>query len=342
LVHDDGVMIISTQLYEAARRAAAYFAGAMLLVTAAAGTIGWGRVHGQSPEPSRLTITPAGASLVERGLAKAAPPAGEAAAFEPVPAPALRFRIDNARATRAPWVDSNAWRFIRGVSKAQYAKLPAGSAALAAAEAFTFDIDAVLDPDPKDVEPLGAMLEFLRTNQQTPLPPRAQIEVVDDGSPALGEVMNLLTRRNLLWRAVRKPERKLDLTVQLGTKEFPAADAANPYEFAAKVREKLGDDKRLIRLYGTSTTIARLTGDGTRARLILLEYGAPRDRMMGGGADQTIRVRLLGKYRPVKFAAFGGGSDARLTDVENPGQTTEFWVPAFTTIAIIDLERASS
>jgi hypothetical protein len=292
-----------------------------------------------APAPApRIALTSAGSTLVDRGLAKAAPAASELGAFEEVPHPALRFRIDNARATRAPWVDSNAWRYFRGLSKANYAKLPAGSAPLAAAEAFMFDADAVLNPDPKDLDALGTMLEFLAAQQQPAMPALANIEMVDDGAPTMGEILNLMTRRNLLYRVVKKAEGKLDLTVQIGSKDFSGADAANPYDFAAKVRDKLGDDKRLIRLYGTQTTIARLTSDGKRARLVLLEYGAARDRNMGGGPDQTLRVRLLGKYRPVKFAGFGT-KDAKLTDVENPGATTEFWVPAFTTIAVIDLER---
>jgi hypothetical protein len=322
-------------------RATALIAGVAVLI-AAADSIGWGRTSGQArtePVAPRLAVTDVASTLVDRGLAKAAPAASGGAAFQDVPHPALRFRIDNARATRAPWVDSNAWRFIRGISKARYAKLPAGSAPLAAAEAFTFDVDAILDPDPKDIGPLGTMLEFLKAEQRQPLPSLVNIEVVDDGGPAMEEVLNLLTRRNLLYRVVQSPQGRLDLTVKLGTREFPASDAANPYDFAAKVREKLGDDKRLLRLYGTSTTIARLTGDGTRARLYLLEYGAARDRMMGGGPDQTVRVRILGRYRPTKLAAHGAEADAKLTGVEHPGNTTEFWVPAFTTLAIIDLER---
>src|SRR5262245_59971944 len=99
-----------------------------------------------------MYLTSAGAKLIDQGLAKAAPAAGEAAAFQDVPPPALKFRNDDARATRAPWLDSNAWRFQRGLTKARYAKLPAGSAALAAAEAYIFNVEAILDPDAKDLE----------------------------------------------------------------------------------------------------------------------------------------------------------------------------------------------
>jgi hypothetical protein len=47
---------------------------------------------------------------------------------------------------------------------------------------------------------------------------------------------------------------------------------------------------------------------------------------------------VLGQYQPVKFAGYGAAEGAQLTDVENPGKTTEFSVPAFNTLAIIDLE----
>ena len=68
--------------------------------------------------------------------------------------------------------------------------------------------------------------------------------------------------------------------------DFPAEAAANPYEFAARVRAKLGDDRRLVRLYGTSTVIARLTGDKSRARLYLLSFGSRRQQDAGERADE--------------------------------------------------------
>jgi hypothetical protein len=134
---------------------------------------------------------------------------------------------------------------------------------------------------------------------------------------------------------VSAPDRKLDLTVQLGSQDFPKEAAENPSDFAARVRAKLGDDRRLVRLYGTSTTIARLTGDGKRVRLYLLSYGRSRGQ---GGGQQTIRIRVLGRYVPAHFAAYGSATDAKLTDVENPGNTTEFSVPAFNICAIVDLD----
>jgi hypothetical protein len=280
---------------------------------------------------SRFYVTTAGTSLADQGLAAAAPVGAAAAAFQEVPSPGIRFRPNEAQATSAPWIDSNASRFERGVKKAFYGKLPAGSAPMAAAEAFTFNVDAILNPDPADAPELGKMLQFLKAQEQPPMPALANIGVVDDHSAAMGEVLNMLTRRNLLYRVIAGPDPKFDVVVQLGTKDFPKEAAANPSEFAARVRAKLGDDNRLVRLYGTTTTIAHLTGDGKRARLYLLTYGRTR-------GQQDMRIRLLGRYRPTRFAGYGVAQDAKLTDIENPENTTEFSVPAFNICAIIDLE----
>jgi hypothetical protein len=303
------------------------------------------------PGTARLYVTSVAANLVEQGLAAPAPTGPDAATFERVNGPSIRMFNNVAQATTAPWVDANAWRFQRGMKKAYYEKLVAGSAVPAAAEAFAFNVEAILNPDPADIPELGRFLRFLKAQERALLPAMANIGVVDDKSPQMDEVLNMLTRRNLLYRVVSAPDRKLDLTVQLGSKDFPKESAANASDFAARVREKLSDDKRLVRLYGTSTVIAHLTGEGKRAQLYLLSYtrgggrgqggGAGRGQQgsgAGGGAGQPIRIRLLGRYQPVKFAAYGAAEGAKLTDVENLGNATEFSVPAFTALAIIDLE----
>lgn len=282
-----------------------------------------------------IYVTAAAASLVEQGLAAAAPDGDAAAEFQEVPAAGVRFLPNVARATNVPWIDSNGWRFARGLRKAKYAQLPAGQSMLSAAEAFFFDVDAILNPDPKDLQDLGNMLRFLKAQQRAPMPPLVNVGVVDDGTPIMAEVMNLLTRRNLLYRVVPKPDPSLDVNVQLGTPDFPAAAAANPYEFAARVREKLGDDKRLVRVYGTSTVLARLTGSGGAARLSLLSFSRRRQET---GGSQAMRVRIVGRYRPTRFAAYGIAEGTELGDLRHPGNTTEFWVPDFNTLAVIDLE----
>ena len=307
-----------------------------LLAGAAVATHGVLALTAEQPAaPGKLYLTAAASSLVEQGLAAAAPAGPDAASYREIPSPGVRYLPNVARATNIPWIDSNGWRFARGMRKVSYAKVPAGSASLAAAEAFVFNVDAIINPDPKDLEDLGKMLRFLKANEQAPLPDLVNIGVVDSPSPLLDEVLNLLTRRNLLYKVVPAPDRTLDLNVQLGTPDFPVEAAANPYEFAARVRAKLGDDKRLVRLYGTSTVIARLTGDKSRARLYLLSFSSRRQQDAGA---QAIRVRVQGRYQPAKFAAYGASPEAKVTDVRHPGTTTEFWVPDFSTCAIIDLE----
>jgi len=256
----------------------------------------------------------------------------DAAAFQPVPAPSVRNVPNEANATSDPWIDSNAWRFQRGVQHATYTQLPAGSASLAAAEAFTFGVDAILNADPADVQELGRMLQFLKAHEQPRLPPLANIGVVDDGTPAMGEVLNMLTRRNLLYRVVSQPDARLNVMVRLGTPDFPNSAVSNPSEFAARVRAKLGDDNRLVRLYGSTTAIVHLTGAGTRARLYILSYS--RNRSQTG-----LRIRLLGRYEPTGLAAYGAAPDAKVMDVQHPGKATEFSLPIFSTIAIVDLVR---
>ena len=284
----------------------------------------------QPATSSRLYLTDAAAALVQQGLAPPAPTGADAAAFQTVPAPAIRNVANAAFATTDPWIESNGWRFHRGARQANYATLPAGSAGLAAAEAFAFGVDAILNPDPADVQELGRVLAFLKAHDQPRMPSLANIGVVDDGTPAMGEALNMLTRRNLLYRVVRQPDRRLDLTVRLGTRDFPADAVLNPSEFAARVRAKLGDDKRLVRLYGSATAIVHLTGAGDRARLYVLSYS--RNRTQPG-----LRVRLVGRYQPAGVAAYGAAADVTLADVRHPGRTTEFSLPTFSTLAIVDL-----
>ncbi len=63
----------------------------------------------------------------------------------------------------------------------------------------------VLQPSAKDLDDLLEMVAFLGNVQGEPMPAMANLGVLDDGSPLLGEVMNLLSRRNLLYRVVPKP-----------------------------------------------------------------------------------------------------------------------------------------
>ena len=66
------------------------------------------------------------------------------------------------------------------------------------------------------------MLAFLEALPAADLPAVADLAVVDDGSPVTGEVMNLLARRNLLFRSVKAPSARFRLNIAIGSREYPA------------------------------------------------------------------------------------------------------------------------
>jgi hypothetical protein len=267
------------------------------------------------------------------------------AGFSPVPtslaelesrekllAPGIAGRAEVASPTRSPWVNANGWRFLRNAAgKYYYHDLPKGRAALAVAEAFAYGADAILKIDPDDLAEAGAMLAFLGS-----LPPgsRSQIAdlaVVDDGSPLTGEVMNLLARRNLLFRAVPAPSPEFRLNIRLGTKEYPEEEAANPSEFALKIRRQLGDEHRSLRLYGSEVVLCSLTGEAARLRLHLLNYGR---RDLAG-----LRVRLRGSYAKGEAASSGAGR-VELEDHAVANGATEFSIPKLGTYTVVDLSTS--
>ena len=244
--------------------------------------------------------------------------------------PRVAGRANVASATRRPWIDANGWRFVRDPAGKFYYDLPQGKAAMALAEAFAYKAGAILKIDPADLTEAGAMLAFIKNLPGEDYPPIADIGIVDDRSPETGEVINLLTRRNLLFKIVPAPAPQFTVNIKLGSKDYPKTSAADPSEFAQKVRQRLGDENRGLRIYGTETVICRLTGDGSRARLHLLNYG-------GREAD-GLRVRLRGNYGRAEASAFGLGR-TELQDYVNDETATEFSIPKMGIYAVIDLIR---
>jgi hypothetical protein len=247
-------------------------------------------------------------------------------------APTVNYRIDEAAATRAPWLVANGWRFIRRPQGRFYYDVTGKSAALAAAEAFCYGADAMIRTDAAGLKPLAEMLGFLRTIAGEPLPPVADIGYIDDGSPASGEVMNLLVRDNLLFRLVASPDRRLKLNVQLGTREYSLEDAQNPGTVAHAVRFNLTDEKRSVRIYGSPVVVARLTASGGHARLHLLNYAGANRKVDG------IRVRVLGQY-PKHRLWLADGAGVELLDYSVEPDATEFTLPELKTYAVVDLLR---
>ena len=247
---------------------------------------------------------------------------------ETMAAPGIRARADRASATRSPWVFTNGWHFLRDPAGKFVYDLPAGKAALAAAEAYAYGADAVLKIEAGDLESLGQMLAFLAALPKSDLPDVADVAVVDDGSATMGEALNLLVRRNLLFKIVPAPSAQYRVNVKLGTPEFPADAAADPSTFALKVRRQLTDEQRSLRIFGTEIVIARLTRDATRTRLHLLNYG---------GRDlEGVRVRLKGTVAEGEAQVPGQGSVA-LVDRAVVEGGTEFTVPRIGPYAVVDL-----
>jgi hypothetical protein len=252
--------------------------------------------------------------------------------FEKIPTPGVKWgtrNIGTASATRAPWVGSNGWRFLLRPGRRYLYELPRGKAPLAAAEAFAYGAEAWLRIDPEDLRPLGSMLAFLKAvGDNSGLTQAANIAVVDNGSPLIPEALNLMARRNLLFRVVKAPDPSSDLNVQIGSPPFPVAEAADPVVVADKARRLLTDRKRLLRIYGSEVVLGRLYQGGGRARIHLLNYG--------GDKIEGIRVRVRGSYHDVRLLAFGNAK-AKPTEVVVQGDATEFTIPEMGVYAIAEL-----
>jgi hypothetical protein len=257
-------------------------------------------------------------------------PGVSAAGYEKVPPPSIQMRVNEASATTVPWINSNAWRFQRGLSKALYAGLPEGAAPLAAAEAHAWGVDALLEPAPADAGSLNAMLDFQKRIDAPRMPVLANVGIIDDKSKEMPELLNLLSRRNLLYRIVSEPDPKLDLNIRIGSKQYPREAVRNPNDFAARVREQLSDEKRLVRLFGTYTVLVNLTGEPGRARLYLVNYARR--------PAKDVRVRVLGEYNRVQlFEAADPKQTAQDVAIADGG--TELTIPQITTYAVIDLQN---
>ena len=243
--------------------------------------------------------------------------------------PRIAGRGNVASATRRPWIDANGWLYVRKPAGQYFVELPAGRGALAAAEALVYQVDLLMKIEPADLAAVGETLAFFRAQAAgAPLPTVADLAVIEDGSDALGEVMNLLTRRNLLFTPLARPSTKYPINIRLGSKAYPAAEAADPSEFALKIRHQLGDDRRSLRLYGSETVIARYTAGGGAFRLHLLNYS--------NSQIDGLRVRLRGaKAAGLRARALGFGEFAPDAPVEEPG-ALEFTIPRMRLYAVID------
>lgn len=242
-------------------------------------------------------------------------------------APRIAGRANVASATRRPWIDANGWQFIRHPGARFQYELPRGRALPAVAESHAWGADALLRIDPADLDDAGRMLAFIGRLPRKDLPAVADIGLIDNGSPQIDEVLNLFVRRNLLFSLIKSPSPRYRLNILIGSTEFP--ESGDPNEFALEVRRKLGDENRSLRVYGTETVLCRLTGDGVKARLCLINYS-------GRDAD-SLRVKVRGVFRQSRIHAFGV-ENAALEDVVIVDGSTEFSISRLGWYAVIDLE----
>ncbi|MFN0085152.1 MAG: hypothetical protein ACKVX9_07170 [Blastocatellia bacterium] len=243
--------------------------------------------------------------------------------------PRIAGRGNVASATRRPWIDANGWLYLRQPVGKFLAELPAGRAPLAAAEAYVYQADLLMKIDPGDLEAVGEVASFFRALPAArPLPAVGDLAVIDDGSDAIGEVMNLLTRRNLLFELLPRSSAKYRINIRLGTKAYPAADAADPSEFALKIRHQLGDENRSLRIYGSETVFARYTAGGGLFRLHLLNYS--------NSQIDGLRVKLKGAASAGALGrAFGVGEFTPDTPVQADG-AYEFSIPRMRLYSMIE------
>jgi hypothetical protein len=230
-------------------------------------------------------------------------------------------------------VNSNGWQFIRQPNATFYYDVKGDAAALAAAEAFCYGANAMVQTDASGLKAFAEMSKFLATLNSSQGAAVADIGFVDDGSPPSGEVMNLLVRDNLLFKIVRDQDPHVKVTVRIGSKEYPTEVAKNPDVLAHKIRANLTDVKRTIRIYGTSVVVARITEESGVLRLQLLNYGS-----VAGTRVDAFRIRVLGHYSKAQLHSFKGAGDQVSEYSQEPG-ATEFTVPELKVYAAIDLSK---
>ena len=262
------------------------------------------------------------------GFTVAAMSDADFAAREALPVPGVTPRTGVASPTRAPWIVASGWHFMRTPAGKYSHVVPAGKAALALAEAAAYGADVAIKIDAADVSSAGAMLTFLDSLPAADLPPVADFGVVDDGTPITAEAMNLLARRNLLFEIEKAPSARYRLNVAIGSAAYPAQEAADPSAFAQRIRAQLTDEQRSLRIYGSEVVIARLTSDGRRARLHLINYG--------GRDIEGLRVRVRGPYQGGDAYVAGTGKAALQDQVVADG-AIEFSLPKIGAYAVVDL-----
>jgi hypothetical protein len=244
--------------------------------------------------------------------------------------PGIDTKVAVASATRSPWINANAWRFRRDPAASYLYVDAARKSALALAEAFAYGVRAAVQTGSEDMPRAAAMLRFLKSVADPGSSPLADVVFVDDGSAQAGEAMNLLARRNILFRRVSTAAKVEGKVVRIGSAEFPKSLTANPADFAYAVRRWIGDSRRLLRIYGSENVLAHVTTTPGGVRVHLLNYTA--------NAVEGVRVRVRGRFTGVSLRVFDA-PDATPDEVTHPDDATEFTIREMNEYAVCDLKR---
>src|SRR5450759_4853750 len=113
--------------------------------------------------------------------------------------PGVDYQAGVAGATAAPWVNSNLWSMIRDRERMFLYEVAAPLLPLAVAEAYAGGARTYFRVKRENLENFAAPYRMLEELDGPPLRDRTNFELVDDRSPEIDEIMNLLVRRNLLF-----------------------------------------------------------------------------------------------------------------------------------------------
>lgn len=242
----------------------------------------------------------------------------DTAGYQKAIGPGVRYRMNMASATSSPWVDSNLWRYQRKPQESYLCDTKGKNVVVAMAEGFATGVKLAVQIAPEQNADYDKMLEFLKQIPDGPSTPWVNFTVSEDGSFQAGEVMNMLSRRSISYRVASKGDYAL------------TSKMTNAYEAMQDIREKLGDDRRVLRLFGSELTLAVAARNGNRVRVHMVNYGQR--------PVEHLRIRVQGVFREANIKAYlYGGIASKFTDFESGKDYTEFTLESLGPYGVLDL-----
>src|SRR5436305_49231 len=117
------------------------------------------------------------------------------AGIEHIAVTGVDYKAGVAGATAAPWINSNLWPMIRERERTFLYDVPAPALPLALAEAYAGGARTFFRVKPASLEQFAEPYRLLEELDGPPLADLTNFDLVDDRSPEMDEIMNLLVRR---------------------------------------------------------------------------------------------------------------------------------------------------